>query len=251
MHLTWLCILILFGSTSCGLPGAARESWTLVQILTTGERTETRTERVTVRNCRVPEFKTVECSAGTADNFSLQLGGTMGLNAGGELTFDPALITELGFDMSSGESMTLPTPPEGHIAYYTIEKTYQLISGEVLARSSNGDEEALRYAFQARCTQSIADDPYIIPCDGQSELSPTPEPTPTSQPTEPLPTETLPTEVPTPTPRVIILPTATSNILPTPQPTAMDTPTSAPPAPTDQPDQQPTPGGGIATPIGP
>jgi len=222
-------LLVLF-CTRCGAAGAARESWTLVQLLTRGERSETRVEQVVVRNCGVPEVKTVECSAGTADSFSVQLGGSIGVSVGGELTFDPSLAAELGFDWGSGESLALPTPPEGYVAYYTIEKTYRLIVGEVLAHSNRGDEQNLQYAFQASCSQRVVE-MGISPCDTAMGFPATSTIPPTDTPLAPTPT-VVASPTPTLTPRAVILPANTPTPTPTPITPSAPTPehpTSPPP----------------------
>lgn len=212
--------LIALLCTGCGAAGAARESWTLIQILTTGERTETRIEQVAVRNCGVPEVKTVECSAGTADSFSVELGGSVGVNAGGTIEFAPSLATELGFDLASVETLALPTPPEGYVAYYTIEKTYRLMAGQVLARSSHGDEESMQYAFQASCSQHVAD-MSLVSCENAIVLTAPPTTAPVNTPspdTPPLPVPahtSTPTHTPTP-----------YKTMPPPNNTATSTPTA-------------------------
>lgn len=241
----WVILpLLIHCFAGCGVRGCARESWTLMQILTTGERIETHVEKVAVRNCGISERKTVECSAGTASSFIVQLGGSGGVSAGGEVTLDPALATELGVEQESGESLDLPPAPDGYIAHYTVEKTYRLLSGEVLAHSSRGAEKKMQYAFKASCSQRILD-VNLVPCEDTTAV-PLSEAPPTNTPTQPSPTDTL-----TATPRPMIKPSHTPTFVPpTLLPTPTHTYTPAPEPPSQLPDSPPE-DEGAATPISP
>ena len=82
LHLVALITIPLLTSMCSGPRAAAHETWTITQLLTQGERVESVTEVVEVRNCGVAERKPVDCSAGTSNNFSTSLGLDLGLEAG-------------------------------------------------------------------------------------------------------------------------------------------------------------------------
>jgi len=155
LHLVALITIPLLTSMCSGPRAAAHEAWTITQLLTQGERVESVTEVVEVRNCGVAERKTVDCSAGTSNNFSTSLGLDLGLEAGIEVGIGPSIAADLGFNRSSGESLDLDTPPSGYINRYVVVKEYRIVSGKVLARSSTGGEQEAQYAFQASCSLGV------------------------------------------------------------------------------------------------
>ncbi|MFQ5615505.1 MAG: hypothetical protein ACE5GO_03490 [Anaerolineales bacterium] len=149
-------ILLSLPLTSCaGTQAGAAETWAMVELLTVGERTDRALETVEVRNCGVVEQKTTSCSAGTSNDLSVSLGGSVGVSAVGVGDISGEVSTDLGVGRDSGQSLELETPPEGYVFHYTINTEYHVKAGEVLARSSSGEEQTLSYTFHASCALRI------------------------------------------------------------------------------------------------
>lgn len=182
---------------------AANESWTLVRLLTEGERQEVLTETAVVQNCGIPIQKSVECSAGTFKNLSVSLEAGVGV---GQVGVEAGVANVLGFDRSSGESLQLETPPEGFIYRYEVSKEYRIITGQALARSSSGDEQEVVYTFGASCSIEVKSREKLT-CENSGEQS----------------AETK--ERPSKTEEVV---QKQENIIPTARPTSNPTPTPVP-----------------------
>jgi len=173
-------ILVACFITACSSGGQAivNETWTLVELITQGERTDMVTEVVEVRNCGIAERKTVDCSAGTLNNLSVSLGGSLGAGTGFEGTIDASVSSGLGLGRTSGQSLNLDLPAEGFIYLYTVNQKYSVLVGEVLARSTTGNESSATYAFHASCSLNI-EAKEILACGGGENLVPTPPKTST------------------------------------------------------------------------
>jgi hypothetical protein len=206
--ITLTAILAIF-TTACGrAAGVASETWSLVELITKGERTNSATVTVEVRNCGVVERKTYDCSAGRSSDLSISLGGNIqAVNA--------SINSGLGIGRSSGQSLSFDSPPEGFIYRYTVLEDYQLATGDVKARSSSGVEQVANYSFRAGCSLKI-ESQETLTCSGtasppqSAKQSPRASDTPllTRRPTEtpfarpsdtPVPTR-RPTETPIPSP---------------------------------------------------
>jgi hypothetical protein len=150
--------------------GAANETWQLVKLVAVpGEQIELIPEVIEVRNCDAVEQKTVSCSAGTSNNLNVSLGGGAGLGSGSvfEGAIDANVSSSLGLGRDAGESLDLEPPPKGFIYKYAITKEYRVLSGEVLAHSSKGNERTNNYVFCASCSLRI-ESRYTLNCnDGQ------------------------------------------------------------------------------------
>lgn len=200
-HHGHFCVLITIGLllTSCGAKAVTNETWALVELMTKGERVDTVTEVIEVRNCGVAERKTVTCSAGTTNELNVSLGGGISLGEGFSGQIDGNIITGLGLGRDSGEGLDLDIPAEGSIYRYTLNKEFRIVSGEVLARSSNGDERKAGYTFQANCSLRIVKRetsacPGIETPQATNAAVPTTATLPTSQ-TPPQPQPTVPSAV--------------------------------------------------------
>jgi len=180
-HYTRFCTLVLIGLllASCGATGPVNETWALVQLMTKGEKVDVVTEVIEVRNCGATERKTVTCSAGTANELDVSLGGGISLGEGFSGQIDGSISTGLGLGRDSGESLTLDVPAEGTISLYTVNKEFRVVSGKVLARSSNGNEREAGYTFHASCSLRIANLETLI-CPDTGTPKPTIVPTPTT-----------------------------------------------------------------------
>lgn len=151
-------LVLFFAVTACSSGrAAARESWTLIEVVSQGERIDPVIDTVIVRNCGIPETKTVECSAGTANELQVGLGGGAGLAAGFEGSIDATVSSALGIGRTSGESISLNTPEEGFIYEYEVLKQFSVVAGEIVARSSSDEIQETNYAFHASCTLRIQD----------------------------------------------------------------------------------------------
>lgn len=243
-----VCIIIFLISGCRGPQAAGNEAWTVVELLTRGERTQAVMETVEVRHCPVPDRKTVECSAGTASNFSASLGASVGLSAGAQVTLDPSIGVELGFNRTSGQTLTLDTPSEGSTYVYVVKKEYRIISGKARVRAAGGQERDGAYVFEASCALRT-ESRRRLTCEG-GEVTPAPAATASLTATStPMPTVTsTPTLTPTSTPtrtstsRPMVTPRPTETPVPTrPHPTAtLSAPTPAPTA-TARPADTPAP----------
>ncbi len=160
--------LLILGTAICalsacsGTKAVASESWTVIKILTQGESIEPTTEIVEVRNCcDIVERKTESCSAGTLNELNLNIGASVGVPP---ITVDPSVNAVLGFSRDSGESLELDPAPIGYIYRYKVTRTYKVIAGEALVRSSNGNEQTATYSFQAKCSLRIEPSVETLAC---------------------------------------------------------------------------------------
>lgn len=242
-HLVMWCVLSwLACACGSGAPAAAHEMWTVAELLTKGERSESTEEVKEVRNCDAPEIKTITCSAGISNNLSVSLGVGASVGEAVEIAIDSSVSTKLGFNRNSGESLTLETPPLGSIYRYVIAKEYRILSGQVLVRSPEGEDQEGTYSFQADCSLRIKSI-ETVPCPENKNSSPswTPSAGPslvsTSVPSTNTPTALLPEPPPTTTSMstpTTPAPTRTSTASPTqPPPTHTTAPSPTQPAPTD------------------
>jgi len=140
-----LCSLLVAG---CGAPGPVAETWQLVALVTKGERIDTSLETVEVRNCGIVEQKAHNCSAGTSNDLSISVGGDI-------RAISIEVSSGLEMDRQSGQSLTLPPPPDGFVYYYTIREQYRVLAGTLRARNSKGTEQIANYAFHASCSLRI------------------------------------------------------------------------------------------------
>ena len=151
-------LLILGSLISCSGGGqpASHETWALVRLLSMGEPlSSVVSETIEVRNCIVPEIKTSDCSAGTSNSLSVNLGGSVGFGEGFSGSIDSSVSSSLGIGRQNGQSISLASPPSGYIYIYEVGKRFRVVNGEVLARSSNGDEQVVNYVFNASCSITI------------------------------------------------------------------------------------------------
>lgn len=170
--LTLILVACLITACGSGTQAIVNETWTLIELITKGERTDIVTEVVQVRNCGIAERKTVDCSAGTSNNLSVSLGGSVGAGTGFEGTIDASVSSGLGLGRDSGESLNLDLPPDGFIYLYTVNKKYSVLTGEVLARSTTGNERKATYAFHATCSLKIVSR-EMLTCVGDEKPAPT------------------------------------------------------------------------------
>lgn len=192
----FLVLFSLYFLTACnsGIQAVTNENWTVAELITKGERTDVTVEVVEVRNCSFSERKAIDCSAGTSNDLTVSLGGSVGIGAGFEGAIDASVSSGLGIGRNSGQTLNLDLPPDGSIYLYTITKRYNVLAGEVVARSTAGKERQVAYAFHSSCSLTI-ESREIFTCAGL-KLPPPPS-TPTQQ--TPLAT-TIPTSYPTHTP---------------------------------------------------
>lgn len=154
----FLCLIFalsLLFLSACGVTTSVNETWSLITLLSSGEKNDDVIETVEVNNCGIPEPKVTECSAGTTNDLSFTggLGGQVGV--GGSVSLSGEVSSGLGIGKTSGENLSLEVPPDGQIYVYKIQKNFRVISGELLARSSEGDEEKVSYNFHASCSIHI------------------------------------------------------------------------------------------------
>lgn len=170
------CILAVILLSSCaGAKSASYETWSLVKVLSQGERTDVLPEVVEVRNCGgLRERKEVECSTGTWQSMAMSLGG--GVEFGEVLSgrVDVSVSDELGVGRGSATSLPLESPPDGMVYRYTLKKKYQVIAGELLLQSSQGNEEEVTYAFRTSCDISIDNLEELGCAEGGSPVATTP-----------------------------------------------------------------------------
>ncbi len=213
----------LFLLAGCSGPRAiAREGWTLMDVLTTSERTDLQTETVDVRNCGVPaaaERKSTSCSAGSSASFSVGAQADVGAGAGVVLAelnvgVGASAAFQLGFDRSSGQALDLDTPEQGVVNRYLISKEFRILTGRGRIEHTSGDVEEGAYSLQTGCFLRI-EKVESLTCDAANPPTPTPTPLrPTRTPT-PVPAEATATPTSSSTP--------TANPLDTPIPTATPT----------------------------
>lgn len=188
-----------------------QETWSIVALTQQQEQVETVSETVVVRNCGVPETKSVFCSAGTVNELGLEFGGSSGFSGILGSSVQVNIGAVLGVGRESGESVSLPTPENGYVYEYAVHKTYTVIMGEALARSASGLEESGNFSFNARCEISV-DAPVMRACPVATATSVA------------APAPTLPAVVPT---ALSFATTATSPVVPSPTPqTILPSPTA-------------------------
>jgi len=167
--LIFLTIVVSFSFVSCsGGASAVDATWSLVKLVSIGDPIENPvTETVEVKNCGEPIEKTTTCSAGTAKdlNMTLTSGGAFGI--GTQFIIEGSFGTTIGIGQESGESVRLPTPPDGLIYRYIISKSYQIVTGQAIARSSSGDEQVVNFDFHASCSIDIVNKEQTT-CSGNS-----------------------------------------------------------------------------------
>lgn len=155
---TVILILVFVGLTSCssGAQATGNEAWSLVKLISKGEPIDNIVpETIEVRNCVVPETKTTDCSAGTSNSLSVEFGGGVEFGEGFSGSIDSSISSSLGIGRQSGQSISLDVPPSGYIYTYEVDKRYSVISGEVVARSTSGQEQNVGYVFNASCSITI------------------------------------------------------------------------------------------------
>ena len=170
----------------------ASSNWSLIELVTKGEQTNSAIVTVEVRNCGIVERKTHDCSAGTSNDLSVSLGGNI-------LAVNASINSGLGIGRNSGQSLSFDSPPEGFIYRYTVREEYRIATGDVKARSSSGAEQVANYSFRAGCSLKI-ESQEILACSGNASppqstkqiARPSDTPLPARRPTE--------TPIPPPTP---------------------------------------------------
>lgn len=222
-----------------GTQAAGSEAWKVANLLTRGQHTST-TEPVyqDVENCCGDGNRiSISCSAGTSNDISIALGGSIGLALGGQLTVDPQVAAQLGFNQSSGQSVELTLPPPGYVYTYKVTKKFMVWAGKATLTSTSGSSEEADYTYNASCAVLTERIGGAVACnvscnsnpviDGENEQQIASS---ASSPASPTPTEDLivptvthtPTEVPSsqPTEPPTLTPTATAQPTNTPIPTA-------------------------------
>jgi hypothetical protein len=153
---TVLTILILFLLVSCSGPKAVgNETWSLIKLVTQGERIDTFTDVVTVRNCGIVQPTTLTCSAGTTNDLSVSLGGGTEFGEGVKFSIDASVSAGLGIGRETGMNVTLETPPDGFVYIFTVTKQFKVSTGDLLAQSSSGDQKTVSYNFNASCSIQV------------------------------------------------------------------------------------------------
>lgn len=187
----FLTTAFIFGISSCaGGKSAANATWSLVELVTVGNPIENLiSEVVEVKNCGIPIEKSTDCSAGTSNDLSVTLNGEV--TPGSQFTIGGSVGTTLGIGQQSGESVKLGTPPDGLIYIYTVNKVYRTVTGEVLTRSSGGDEQIENFSFHASCSIDVVAKEQVS-CSGNGPA--------TDDPSSPPPTDIPVTEPPVPPP---------------------------------------------------
>jgi len=188
LHKILMLLLLFMPMLACdnGIEATANESWTLVEITTKGEKTNSRTQEVEVRNCVVPEHKSHSCSAGTSRDFSASLGGGGGVG----ISLSADVSTDFGFSADSGQELSLDTPEKGYTYQYTLRETYRVVAGTGKARSSSGKTQEASYNFHASCQLQIESVETVSCGSSREEVEVTPtakaavqvEVTPTAKP---------------------------------------------------------------------
>lgn len=152
-----LLISLSLGFSSCtGGKSAVGTTWALTKLVSVGDPVEnSSTEIIEVKNCGIPIEKTTDCSAGTSNDLSVSLNSGGAFGVGSQFTIDGSVGTTLGIGQQSGQSVKLPNPSDGFIYTYTVSKNYQIVTGQAIARSSNGEEQTVNYNFHASCSIDI------------------------------------------------------------------------------------------------
>lgn len=153
-----IALLILSSLISCdgGRQTTNNGTWALVKLVSKSDPIDNVVgETVEVRNCVAPEIKTTDCSAGTSNGLSIDFGGSIGVENGFSGSIESSVSSSLGIGQQSGQSITLDLPPTGFIYTYEVNKKYSVVNGEVLARSSNAEEQVVNYVFYASCSITI------------------------------------------------------------------------------------------------
>ncbi len=195
--MVWVGLATLLLS-ACGPAALTSESWTLIDVVTTGERIDRSSEIVDVRNCGVPaaaERKSRSCSASFSTSFSVGSEASAGAAAGVvlaelDVSVSASVATTLGFDRNSGDSLELDTPPPGFVNRYNIIKEFSITTGRGQIRSESGAEEEGFFAVQTGCSLRIYE-VATLTCDAADLPTPTPVPTERPIPPVPTPTETV------------------------------------------------------------
>lgn len=150
-----LGVLILQLTACTGAGAAGSETWTLMEIVTKGDRVDTFTDSVTVQNCGIVQPKTITCSAGTTKDLNVSIGGGAEFGEGAKISIDGSVSTGLGIGRESGENVELEIPPDGYVYIFTVNKEYRVTAGELLAQSSSGEQQAVNYNFNASCSIQV------------------------------------------------------------------------------------------------
>ncbi len=189
-----MAILAILATACSGTAAFANETWSLVDLMSKGERTNSATVTVEVRNCGVVERKTYDCSAGTSNDLSVSLGGSIQI-------VNASVNSALGIGRSSGQSLIFDSPPNGSVYHYTVREEYQITTGDVKARSSSGAEQVANYTFRAGCSLKI-ESQETLTCSGNASPPQSAEPV------------TLPAETPLPSVRVTETPISPPTLIP-------------------------------------
>ena len=149
----WNIILLFVLTSGCQLetPPVVNEAWVLAEVVSGNNRTDKIEQVVEVSACNVVEQKSIECSAGTSSDLSIETGG----NFGSVVNISASTGTSLGFTRDSVETLALESPPKGFVYRYIVIKEYNVLVGEALAISSSGQERKVAYAFQASCSLQV------------------------------------------------------------------------------------------------
>ena len=179
-----LILLIIgfsLGFSSCtGGKSAVDTAWSLTKLVSVGDPIEnSSTEIIEVKNCGIPIEKTTDCSAGTSNDLSVTLNSGGALGVGSQFIIEGSVGTTLGIGQQSGQSVKLPNPSDGFIYTYTVSKNYRIVTGQAIARSSNGEEQVVNYNFHASCSIDIIkrEQASCSGNDSPSNSQPVPQPT--------------------------------------------------------------------------
>lgn len=155
----FLTIAVSLGFASCtGAKSTVNTTWSLVKLVSVGNPIRNSTQEIIeVKNCGEPIEKTTTCSAGTSRDLNVSLTSGAEIGVVSEFKIEGTVGTSLGVGQESGESVRLPIPPDGFIYTYTVNKFYQFVTGQVMVRSSDGDEETANFSFNASCSIDIVD----------------------------------------------------------------------------------------------
>lgn len=163
----------------------------MVNLTRTGEEIRIVPTLVEAHNCTTPEKKTVTCSAGTSNQINAGISGELGVNLVLLNTLQTSIVSAFGVERSGGETLELELAPPGFIDRYVIEKRFNVINGEIIARSSSDKEVETAFSFDATCSMSIRSHEQVK-C-GSSPATATPvkkesQPTATADSLSPSPT---------------------------------------------------------------